>query len=132
MDFQAFDTSKIDEYSKRAKEQWGKTPAYQEFEEKMQKRTPQDDQIVMKNFMKVFEEFGQMKEMDPAADLPQKQVKKLQAYITEYFYECTNQILECLGKMYSGGGEFTNNIDQTGGEGTAIFTDAAIQIYCQK
>ena len=34
VDFKVFDTKKIDEYSKRAKEQWGKTAEYKEFEEK--------------------------------------------------------------------------------------------------
>ena len=34
MDFKVFDTTKIDEYSKRAKEQWGQTSEYKEFEEK--------------------------------------------------------------------------------------------------
>ena len=31
--------------------------------------------------------------------------------------------------MYSGGGDFTKNIDEYGGEGTAEFADNAIQIY---
>jgi len=35
-----------------------------------------------------------------------------------------------LGKMYAGGGEFTENINKMGGEGTAEFTHRAIQIYC--
>jgi len=34
MDFKAFDTQKIDEYSKLAKEQWGHTAEYKEYEEK--------------------------------------------------------------------------------------------------
>ena len=34
--------------------------------------------------------------------------------------------------MYSGGGEFTRNIDGYGGEGTAEFVDKAIQVYCDK
>lgn len=34
--------------------------------------------------------------------------------------------------MYSGGGDFTKNIDEYGGEGTAEFVDKAIQIYCEK
>ena len=41
----------------------------------------------------------------------------------------TNEILSSLGKMYAGG-EFTENIDKMGGEGTAEFTHRAIQIYC--
>ena len=34
LDFTAFDSSKLDEYSKKAKEQWGQTPEYKEFSEK--------------------------------------------------------------------------------------------------
>ena len=34
VDFSAFDTSKIDEYTKRAKEKWGNTQAYEEFSQK--------------------------------------------------------------------------------------------------
>jgi DNA-binding transcriptional MerR regulator len=33
MDFSVFDKKKIDEYAARAKEQWGNSPEYQEFEE---------------------------------------------------------------------------------------------------
>ena len=33
-------------------------------------------------------------------------------------------------RLYAGGGEFTENIDKMGGEGTAEFTHRAIQIYC--
>ena len=34
MDFTAFDSSKLDEYARKAKEQWGQTPAYKEYAEK--------------------------------------------------------------------------------------------------
>ena len=34
--------------------------------------------------------------------------------------------------MYSGGGDFTKNIDEAGGEGTAEFVDEAIQIYVRR
>ena len=46
------------------------------------------------------------------------------------FYNCTPEILSCLGKMYSDGGEFTENIDKVGGVGTADFSARAIDIYC--
>ena len=45
-------------------------------------------------------------------------------------HKCSNEILSGLGKMYAGGGEFTENINKMGGEGTAEFTHRAIQIYC--
>ena len=132
MDFTAFDTQKIDEYSKRAKEQWGKTAEYQEFEKKAKNRTQEDDKKAMQDLMQLFVEFGNMKELDPSEEEPQKQVGKLQRFITENFYHCTNDILYCLGEMYSGGGEFTENIDAVGGSGTAIFTTEAITIFCKK
>lgn len=132
MDFSAFDTKKIDEYSKQAKEQWGKTEAYKEFEEKSKDWTEDTAKDVAGNMMKLFVTFGGMKEKDPADDEVQAQVKRLQDYITEHFYNCTNEILFGLGKMYSAGGEFTENIDRAGGEGTAEFTTKAIEIYCGK
>ena len=132
MDFTVFDTKKIDEYSKRAKEQWGKTPEYKEFEEKSKDWTDEYQQGMLKDFMQIFVEFGEMKSMDPADEKVQLQVKKLQDYITEHFYNCTKEILSCLGKMYSGGGEFTENIDKAGGEGIAEFSAKAIEIYCMQ
>ena len=68
--------------------------------------------------------------MNPASDDVQKLVKRIQDYITENLYTCTNKILRGLGKMYSGGGEITTNIDAYGGKGTAIFVEDAIEIYC--
>lgn len=131
MDFTAFDTKKIDEYSKRAKEQWGQTSEYQEYEEKAKGMTDTQKKDVINSFMLIFAEFGKMKEQDAASDLVQSQVKKLQDFITEHYYTCTKEVLSGLGKMYASGGEFTKNIDSYGGEGTAYFTAKAIEIYCK-
>ena len=132
MDFSAFDSSKLDEYAKQAKEQWGTTPEYKEYAEKSKDRSKQDEERVMKDFMKVFEEFGTMKEKDPASAEVQAQVKKLQGFITDHFYKCSDDVLYGLGQMYAAGGEFTENIDKMGGEGTAEYTYQAIKVYCGK
>ena len=131
MDFTAFDTKKLDEYARRAKEQWGKTPEYQEFETKSANWTKDTEQQMMDELMQIIAEFGKMQTLEPSNEKVQAQVKKLQDYISEHFYHCTNQILAGLGKMYNGGGEFTENIDKAGGEGTADFTAKAIEIYCK-
>ena len=44
----------------------------------------------------------------------QNLVKRIQEYITQNLYTCTNKILRGLGKMYSGGGDITTNIDAYG------------------
>lgn len=130
MDFKAFDRSKLDEYSRQAKELYGKTSQYKEMEEKQKNRNEEDDVILGERFMLLFKEAGDMKDKDPSSPNAQSLVKRIQDFITENYYTCTNEILSTLGKMYSGGGDFTKNIDEYGGEGTAVFVDKAIQIYC--
>lgn len=130
MDFTAFDTRKIDEYARQAKESWGNTEAYKEFEEKNKNRSLEQQEAISKEFMELFAEFGSMKNFDPADEKVQAQVEKFRAYITEHFYHCTTEILQCLGKMYSGGGSMSENIDKVGGAKTAQFVDRAICEYC--
>ena len=132
MDFSVFDTHKIDEYAKQAKEQWGKTAAYREYEQKAAGRSKEETQVVMEKFMQIFADFGKLKDTAPESASVQSHVKKLQDYITEHFYQCSDDILFSLGQMYAGGGEFTDNIDRVGGVGTARFTAEAIRIHCGK
>ena len=132
MDFSAFDTSKIEEYRGRAKEQWGNTAAYKESEEKAKGRTKEDEKDVMVQFMQIFTEFGAIKGQAPDGVEAQSQVKKLQDYITEHFYQCSNEILSGLGQMYAADGEFKENIDGACGEGTAVFVSDAICCFCGK
>lgn len=130
VDFSAFDRSKIDEYTKRAKEKWGSTDAYKEFETK--KRSESENRQVMEDFMQLFAEFGKLKSGSPESAEAQAMVKKLQGFITENFYKCTDEILSGLGKIYASDGEFRENIDKAGGKGTAEFAAAAIAVYCGK
>ncbi len=132
LNFSAFDTGKLDEYARKAKEQWGNTPEYKEYSEKSKNWTKEYESGLMADFSKLFEEFGTMKKMDPASETVQNQVKRVQDFITENLYTCTNDILYGLGTGYAGGGEMTENIEKMGGEGTAEFIFEAIKIYCGK
>ena len=132
MDFSAFDTKKIDEYAAQAKAAWGSTPEYKEFERKAQGRTKAEDASIAERMMGIFAEFGAVKEEDPASDRAQALVRKLKDFITEHFYTCSDTVLSGLGRMYAGGGEFTDSIDRAGGEGTAAFVDRAIRAFCEK
>ena len=129
--FDAFDTRKLDEYAAQAKASWGQTPAYKEYEEKAKGRTKEEDKKIYQGMIDIFAEFGAIRKSDPASGEAQALVKKLQDYITEHMYTCTNEILSGLGKMYAGGGDFTKNIDSFGGEGTAEFASKAIEYYCR-
>ena len=131
MDFQVFDTTKMDEYAKKAKEQWGQTAEYKEYEEKTGKQSPEAQKQALQKFMLIFVEFGKMIDKKPEDSNVQLKVKVLQDYITDHFYKCSNEILKGLGEMYASGGEFTENIDKAAGDGTAVFVAKAIDIYCK-
>lgn len=136
MDFNAFDKTKLDEYAKRAKEEYSDTEAYKEYEKKSAGRTDAEEQAFAAEFMSIFAKFGALAESSPTGDASpaspaaQALVQELQDYITEHFYTCTPEILAGLGKMYTADGEFKENIDRAGGTGTAEFVSQAIDMYC--
>ena len=130
MDFSAFDTKKIDEYAARAKETWGDTAEFREYEQKARGRTRAEELDLNEGMMRIFAEFGRAKGEDPAGDRAQRLVGELRAFITEHFYNCSRQVLSGLGRMYAAGGEMTENIDRAGGEGTAAFVSRAIKTCC--
>ena len=132
MDFKVFDRSKLDEYSRQAKELYGNTLEYKKLQEKTKNRTKEEDNLLADRFMLLFREAGEIRNTDPASPEAQSIVRRIQDFITENLYTCSDKILSGLGKMYSRGGDFTKNIDEYGGEGTAEFVDKAIQIYCEK
>ena len=129
MDIHVFNTAKMDEYARQAKEQWGQTAAYREYEEKTKNQSSETQKAAWKNLMLIFVEFGKIKDKEPDNEEVQLLVKQLQDYISEHFYQCSNEILKGLGKMYASGDEFTENIDKAGGAGTAAFVAEAIAIY---
>ena len=131
MNFTAFDTKKIDEYAKQAKESWGNTKEFKEFEKKQKNRSDEETKIVNQQLMMIFAEFGKIKSEKYESEEAQNLVKKLQNFITDNFYNCSYESLSGLGKMYASGGDFTKNIDEFAGEGTAVFVNKAIEYYCK-
>ncbi len=132
MDFSAFDTKKIDQYAAEAKAAYGQTKEYQEFVEKTKDRTPEDNRQVTIQMMALFTEFGKMRQLPPDSPKVQAQVEKLQAFISEHFYSCSDDILRWLAQGYAGGGEMNANIDRAGGEGTGEFVFQAVKAHFGK
>ena len=132
MSFEAFDTKKIDEYAKQAKESYVTTPEYKEFEEKSKGRSKEQEKQLGIGMMNIFVDFGKLLPHDTADAVVQEKVTELRAYITEHYYNCTPEILKSLGEMYAGGGSMTENINNYAGEGTAEFAAEAIRTYCAR
>ncbi len=114
-------------YEAEARERWGDTAAYQEYE---QKGGVSD--AATAGLMAIFGDFAACKAAGntPDSEAAQALVKKLQDYITAHFYICTAPILAGLGQMYVGDERFQTNIDQYG-KGTAQFAADAIAAYGQ-
>ena len=117
-------------YKTEVYSRWGNTDAYRENEQKTKSFTKEKWAEANDGLMAIFAEFAQLKNNGFATNSPEVQslVVKLQEYITQNYYTCTDEILAGLGKMYACDERFKKNIDKYG-EGTAEFVAEAIEIY---
>ena len=129
MDFEGFDSKKLDEYSQQAKTLYGKTEAYQEFTQKSKDRSRQQENALGEQVMDFFARLGKMRPCAPDSAEAQNWAKELQDFFTAHYYTCTPQILKGLGEIYAGGGSMTENIDRVGGAGTGAFAKEVIDVY---
>ena len=120
-------------YETEARSRWGNTDAYRESEQKTKNYTKEKWTEANDGLMAIFAEFAALKNSGAVADSAEAQalVDKLQAYITENYYTCADEILAGLGKMYVADERFKKNIDKYG-EGTAEFVSEGIRIYVEK
>ena len=115
---------------KEAKEKWGQTQAYKEYEEKHYSEQTQNDLAIgMDRIMAEFAHCLQKGET-PNSKEAQSLVKVLQDYITENYYRCTDEVLAGLGQMYIADVRFRCNIDKHA-DGTAAFISKAVEVYCR-
>lgn len=118
-------------YQTEVKQKWGATNAYEEYE-KITKNYSKDKwkelSLEMNNIFKSFSDCMINKESF-CSEKTQSLVKKLQNYITNNYYTCTNEILYGLGQMYINDERFKENIDQHY-EGTSYYVYDAIKYYC--
>lgn len=120
----------MNNYDAEVKQRWGETDAYKEYEQKTADYSKDKWQEVNDGLMTVLAQFAEcMKDGHTAhSDEAQVLVKKLQDYITENYYTCTNEILVGLGGMYVADQRFKNNIDKHAA-GTAEFISQAITSF---
>ncbi|MBQ2974314.1 MAG: MerR family transcriptional regulator [Clostridia bacterium] len=120
------------QYADEAKHRWGDTDAYKESKQKTAGYSAGKWNDVNEGLDAVLAEFAvALKDgTTPESEAAQSLVRKLQQYITDNFYTCTDEILAGLGRMYVADDRFKTNIDKNG-VGTAEFISDAIKIYCK-
>lgn len=134
MSFEKFDMKEIEahkeQYKQEVEERWGDSDAYKESTRRANSYNSEDWERITAEQNEIMQAFGDMREGDPGSDDAQALVARWQAFITNNFYECSNEILAGLGQMYIADPRFTKNIDNFGA-GTAAFKAKAIEIYCK-
>ena len=117
-------------YEAEVRERWGNTDACREYTEKTKACTKEKWADAGGGMTEIFAGFAALRDGGASADSEEARalVLRLQAYITENFYTCTDEILAGLGRMYTADKRFLQNIDRCG-EGTAEFASAAIEAY---
>lgn len=131
MDFHAFNREELDRYTQEVRERWGATQAYAEFAEKSRGLSQGQREEAVAQLLSRFAQLGALRDRH-SLDAPavQEALSDLQAFITEHYYHCTNEILQGLGEMYVCDDRMKHTIDQAGGDGTAEFVHRAIEVYC--
>ena len=126
-----FGNSEFEKYKVEAKEKWGETGAYKEYEKKTRNYSKQKWNDITEGMNHIMKEFAlcMRKNESPDSTEVQNLVKMLQNYITEKYYLCTKEVLAGLGQMYVADERFKNNIDKHE-KGTATFISEAIAVYC--
>ena len=117
------------QYEVEARERWGGTEAYREYDKKTNGYTKEKWAEATDGLMAIFAEFATCKAngATPGSAEAQALVAKLQSHITDNYHTCTDEILAGLGKMYVADERFKKNIDKQG-DGTAEFVAEAIAI----
>ncbi|MEE0968289.1 MAG: TipAS antibiotic-recognition domain-containing protein [Clostridia bacterium] len=113
-----------------ARKRWGNTDVYREHTEKTKNYTKEKWASVAEGMDSIFARFVECKTSGASADSEAAQAlaAELQGYITQNFYNCTDEILKGLGQMYVADERFKKNIDKHG-DGTAEFSAEAIAAY---
>lgn len=131
-EFEVFDMNEIEsmrqEYAQEVRARWGKTAAYAQSEEKRSAYGSADYAAMTAEMDALMAQFAAVRGQEPAGEAAQALVKRWQACITKWLYDCTDEILEGLGRMYVCDERFKTNIDRFG-EGTAQTMSAAISAY---
>jgi DNA-binding transcriptional MerR regulator len=118
-------------YAAEARERWGHTTPLGRVPKRNARGRPTESAGMMPRGRRDILGVCRGRQTDPSAPAVQELVKRWQALITKYHYDCTDDILAGLGEMYTADGRFTESIDRHG-PGTARFISEAIRIYCAR
>ena len=124
MDFNVFNDHQTADLAAQAEAAWGGTSAWQDYASRPRKKG--ENERNGQALMQLLGDFGRARPASPDSPEAQAFVRRLQRFITDHFYTCTDEVLSGLADVYQTP-DFRRNIDRAGGEGAADFIAAAIR-----
>lgn len=119
------------QYAEEVKEKWGGTKEFEQSERKYTDMSPNDKERTATDQDEIFSEFAKCARKAPDSEEVQLLVERWRNFISANYYECSNEVLACLGKMYLTDERFRANLDKYG-DGTAEIMSKGIKVYCRK
>ena len=130
--FSEFDESiiiaKQKEYHEEVKRRYRDTHAYKEFQEKQSERNNEFPDID-KKAREIFGNIASCMELPPSCEKVQYYISLWQNFITENYYNCTDEILQGLASMYVEDERFKKYINSISNN-LAQYINDAINFYC--
>lgn len=133
LSFKQFDESTIiakqKDYHDEVVKRWKDTKYYRDFKEKQYKCnnsfTDIDEEAKI-----IFREIAGYMESPPSCKEVQNLISLWQNYITENYYTCNNEMLQCLSQMYVDDERFNSYINSIR-DSLAQYINEAINFYCE-
>lgn len=123
MSFEVFRGGEEEALRREAKERWGETAAYREYE----KRPHAQD--AAQGLMRMLAEISALRPLEANAPVAREKAGALQKFITDNFYTCTDEIFAGLAVMYTEDERMKRNIDRACGENAAEYIRKVIEAY---
>ena len=129
--FEEFSMDKINRakaaYQEEARARWGDTEAYRESQRRTAAYTEADWASLTAEMEEIFAGFSRLLQAGEAPESPAAAalVARWQAFISEHYYPCSDEMLAGLGQMYAADPRFAQSMDKAG-PGTAAYVARCI------
>jgi len=127
MDMNTFDNREFEKYAAEAKQHWGSTGAYADYEKRAAANGPDATKDAGMQLMEIIAGVAAMRPLPPDNAEVAAKARTIQQFISANFYECTDEIFIQLAEIYTGDPRMKANIDSAAGDGAAEYVSSAIK-----
>lgn len=114
-----------EQYANEARFIYGETETYQEFNETLDKLTPDEIEERYRSMEEIFKQVAVCADQDPTSDKVQRLIEEWKKNLSQ-FMTCDAELLACIADTYKSDERFKNYFGQYGNEDLADFLYSAI------